>query len=81
MQRLDPETIDYYDHEVVRMINEKYGIDPMTALERFVCSKTHEMLEDADYGLISFGAPAIFEIWEAENLTGNPGNSIYLRED
>ncbi len=61
------------------MITEKYGLDYMEALKIFVCSKTHEMLENEEYGMTEFGAGAIFEIWECERVTGNPGNSIYIR--
>ena len=36
MKRLDPETIDYYNSEIVPMIAEKYGYSQMDALR--VCS-------------------------------------------
>ena len=64
MKRLDPETIDYYNSEIVPMIAEKYGYSQMDALRVFVASKTHEMLENEDCGLTAFGAGAVFEIWE-----------------
>lgn len=51
MKRLDPETIDYYNSEIVPMIAEKYGYSQMDALRVFVSSKTHEMLENEDCGL------------------------------
>ena len=79
MTRLDPEIIDYYNGEVVRMIADKYGYSQMDALRAFVSSKTHEMLENSDYGLTSFGAGAVFEIWETEKVTGDPKNSVYIR--
>lgn len=81
MKRLEPSTIDYYNEEVVKMIAEKYGYSLMDALREFVCSKTHEMLEDEECGLTSYGAGAILEIWEAEKVTGSPSNSIYIRGD
>lgn len=81
MKRLEPATIDYYNEEVVKMIAEKYGYSLMDALRKFVCSKTHEMLEDEECGLTSYGAGAILEIWEAEKVTGSPSNSIYIRGD
>jgi hypothetical protein len=81
MKRLEPEIIDFYNNEVVRMIADKYGYDQMEALRRFVHSETHEILENKDSGLIAFGAGAVLEIWEAEKITGDPRNSIYLRED
>ena len=51
MKRLDPETIDYYNSEIVPMIVEKYGYSQMDALRVFVASKTHKMLENEDCGL------------------------------
>lgn len=79
MRRLEPEIIDYYNSEVVMMIAEKYGMDQMEALKQFVMSKTHEMLENEDFGMTDFGAGAIFEIWECEKITGEPKNSVYIR--
>lgn len=79
MKRLDPEIIDYYNIEVVNMIVEKYGYSQMDAFRMFVLSKTHEMLENEECGLTSFGAGAIFEIWETKRVTGDPKNSVYIR--
>lgn len=79
MKRVEPEIIDYYNNEVVMMIAEKYGMSQMNALKAFAQSKTHEMLEDADFGMTEFGAKAIFEIWECEKVTGDPRNSVYIR--
>ena len=81
MKRLEAETIDYYNAEIVKMIVDKYNYTPMEALRAFVSSKTHEMLENEDCGLTSFGAGAVFEIWEAEKVTGDPRNSVYIRGD
>ena len=36
------------------------------------------MLENEDCGLTSFGAGAVFEMWESEKVTGDPRNSIYI---
>lgn len=81
MNRLEPEIIDYYNNEIVRMIMEKYGLEPMDAFKQFVESRTHEMLEDTNYGMTDFGAGAIFEIWECEKITGDPKSSIYIRSE
>ena len=79
MKRLEPEIIDFYDREVIKMIADKYGYTQMEAMRLFVMSRTHEMLENADAGMCSFGAGAVFDIWEAEKVTGDPRNSIYIR--
>ena len=61
------------------MIVQKYGYSPMKAFTEFIKSKTHKMLEYEDYGFTSFGAGGVFDIWEAEKVTGSPQNSIYIR--
>lgn len=81
MTRQQPEIVEFYDREVVRMLSEKYGYEPFEALRRFVFSKTHEMMEDSENGMTEFGAGAILEIWEAEQITGDPRNSVYIREE
>ena len=45
MKRLDPETIDYYNSEIVPMIAEKYGYSQMDALRVFVASKHMKCLK------------------------------------
>jgi len=79
MKRLEPEIIDYYNNEVVSMICQKYGLNPMEAFKAFASSKTHELLENEDCGMTDFGAAAIFDIWECEKITGDPRKSIYIR--
>ncbi|MBR4370875.1 MAG: hypothetical protein IKS92_07500 [Victivallales bacterium] len=81
MKKLAPEIIDYYNGVVIKKISEKYGYAPMEAMRQFIFSKTHELLENAETGMTAFGAEAVFEIWEAEKITGDPRNSIYIRED
>ena len=63
------------------LIAEKYGLSQMEALKAFVYSKTHEMLENEECGMTEFGAEAIFEIWDCERVTGDPRNSVYIREE
>ena len=71
--------IDYYDRQVIQRIIEKYGVDPMEATRSFLTSKTHDMLEDAEFGLWSYPDRAIFDMWEDERVTGDPRNSAYVR--
>ena len=81
MKRQEPDIIDFYNSQVVKMIMDKYGYSELEAVKQFVLSKTHELLENADCGMTSFGAGAVLEIWEAEKITGDPRNSVYIRED
>ncbi len=70
---------DYYDRQVIQKIIDKYGMEPMDAVRKFLTSKTHVMLEDESYGLLSFPDRAVFDMWEAEQITGDPRNSVYVR--
>lgn len=79
MTKLSPNTLCYYDHAVTDLIMEKYNLERMAALRKFVTSKTHALLEDSENGLATFGCNGIFDIWENEMLTGDPRNSIYIR--
>ena len=58
---------DYYNRHVIEAIIDKYGLDLMAAARSFLMSKTHAMLEDADYGLLCFPEGAVFEMWEARS--------------
>lgn len=71
--------IDYYDRHIIQRIIDKYDFSPMDAARSFIMSKTHAMLEDADYGLLAFPEYAVFDMWEAERVTGDPRNSEYVR--
>ena len=53
----------------------------MDALRMFWDSKTHEMLSDNALRLWHFSPLAIFDLWESEQATGDPRNSLYLRGD
>ncbi len=70
---------DYYDRQVIESIIEKYNLNPMDAAKSFIMSKTHTMLENEECGLLSMPAYAVFDMWEAERVTGDPRNSIYVR--
>ena len=71
--------VDYYDRQVIQKIIDKYALDPMEAARSFLTSQTHELLEDAECGLCSFPDRAVFDMWEAEKVTGDPRNSIFIR--
>jgi hypothetical protein len=72
-------TLDYYNKCVIQRIIEKYNMEPMNAARSFLTSKTHEMLEDPEYAMWELSERAIFDIWEVEQITGDPRNSIYIR--
>lgn len=79
MKRIQNVMLDYYNKQVIHRIMEKYAMEPMAATRAFLTSRTHEMLEDAEYAMWEFSELGIFDMWEAERVTGDPRNSIYLR--
>lgn len=64
-----PYILNYYDKEVVKLICEKYGLSEWEALRKFMRSETYSMLSDSS-----------LEMWECEQITGDPRNSSYFRE-
>ena len=81
MTRIPSFSMDYYNKNVIRRIMEKYGMDQMDAARAFLTSETHDMLEDADLAMWDYSERAIFDMWEAEKVTGDPRNSVYLRSE
>ena len=76
-----PLFLDYYDKEIIQMIVDKYGYSYMDAFRKFLNSKTYRMISDSELEMWDFGCPAIFDMWECEQITGNPTTSVYLREN
>ncbi len=81
MNKIPCFSLDHYDKNVVQMMMDKYGMAPMDAARAFLTSETHAMLEDAELAMWEFSAPAIFAMWEAEKITGDPRNSVHLRSE
>lgn len=57
----------------------KYNFDVIDAIRSFIGSETHALLEDADNGLWAFPAYAVFDMWEAEQITVDPRNAACIR--
>ncbi|MBQ9198140.1 MAG: hypothetical protein IJ157_13020 [Clostridia bacterium] len=74
-------SLDYYNKSVIQRIMDKYAMHPMDASRAFLTSKTHAMLEDAELAMWEFSDRAIFDMWEAEQVTGDPRNSVYIRSE
>ena len=81
MMRMPEFALDYYDKSVVSMIIDKYDMDPMDATRSFVTSRTHALLEDLGCALWQFGPSGVFDMREVEQVTGDPRNSVYVREE
>lgn len=70
-----------YDAEIAGLIAKKLGVSEMDGLRLFLNSETHRMLADDDLKLWYFSPLAVFDMWECEQSTGEPRNSLYLRGD
>ena len=70
-----------YDTELAELISRRRGVSLMEGLRLFLESETHKMLLDNELRLWYFSPLAIFDMWENEEATGDPGNSLYLRGD
>lgn len=73
--------LDSYDREIVRMICNKYGYAQKEALRKFLASETYRMLRNPRLAMWDFSPSGIFDMWECEQITGNPRNSLYIRRD
>ena len=79
MKELMPYILAYYNKEIVKKICNKYGFEPMTALKLFLKSQTYQMLTDINLEMWGFSQIGVFDMWESEQVTGTPQNSLYLR--
>lgn len=80
-ERTSPAIMQNYDAELSARIAELRSISRMDALQLFLDSETHEMLSDNELRMWYFSPLAILDMWEAEEATGDPGNSLYLKGD
>lgn len=81
MTKTNVRTLDFFDRYNIKKIMDKYGLDENTALRRFIMSETYKMLVDEDLEIYSMGPEIVFDMWEVEQITGEPRNSLYLRSD
>ena len=81
MKDIMSDVLKHYDVEIVKLINDKYGLSYMDAFKNFVNSKTYQMLIDKNLEMYEFSYLAIFDMWENEKVTGTPLNSVYISED
>ena len=80
-KRTSPSILQMFDAEVSGLIAKNREITELEALRLFLASETHAMLVNDDMKLWHFSPLAVFDMWEAEEATGDPRNSSYLRGD
>lgn len=73
--------LTFYNEKVSKMIADKYAIEPLDAFRKFLFSETYHMLTDKELEMWDFSPFGIFDMWEVEQITGDPRNSLYLRRD
>ncbi len=81
MTKIPARTIDFFDRQVTRLIIEKYGFDDMAAIRSFLESETYQMLIDPELEIYTMSPHIVFNMWESEQVTSDPRNSQYLRND
>ena len=81
MNRITARTLDFFDRHVVELMVKKYGLDEWQAIKEFIYSQTYQMLQNPELALYQLSPLILFDMWEAEKITGNPRNSLYLRAD
>ena len=79
--RLNEHIRYYYDAEISDMIAKKRNISGIQGMQVFFDSETYRMLCDNSLKMWEFSPLALFDMSENEILTGDPRNSLYLRED
>jgi hypothetical protein len=79
MMRIPVRTLDFFDRHVTGQIIEKYGFDSMKAVRSFIQSETYKMLLEPELEIYKMSPRIVFDMWESEQVTGNPRNSQYLR--
>lgn len=79
MNKPDARLRDLFDLYVSRRIVEKYGFDEMAALKSFLRSETYQMLIDRETEVYLMSPEIVFDMWECEQITHDPRNSIYIR--
>ena len=81
MNQYLPFIMNFYTRELVEKISTKFNIDHMSALRKFLFSETYQMLCDERLQMWEFSTLGIFDMWEVEQVTGDPRNSLYIRRD
>ncbi len=74
-----PFFLSSYVSEVTGYMVEKYGLEEKTAMRKFLFSEACRMLEDPELEMWEFCPKVLFEMWESEQITGDPRNSSYIR--
>ena len=81
MTKTDVRILDFFDRYNIKKIIDKYDFDENTAMRKFITSETYKMLIDKELEIYKMSPEIVFDMWEVEQITGKPRNSLYLRCD
>lgn len=79
MNAMLPLLLSRYVADITGMIAEKYGVECGQALQKFLFSETYRMLSTPSLRMWDYTSDVLFEMWECEQITGDPRNSVYIR--
>lgn len=79
MSRTATEFMTFTSTWVCDAIAEKYGLNDMEALRRFYTSQTYAMLAERETGVYKLSPLICMDLWEAEQITGDPRSSAFIR--
>ena len=68
------------DTAVSMIIAERKNVSILDALSMFLKSETHELVLNDELKLWHSSFLAIYDMWETEQQTGNPMDSLYVKE-
>ncbi len=80
MNTVSARTMSFIDEWVAKDICQKYGYDEKLALRKFLESKTYQMVRDYETAVYMMSPKIVFDMWEAEQKTGDPRNSAYIKD-
>lgn len=81
MIKTNVRTLVFFNQYIINKIIEKYGFDEKTAMRKFIMSETYKMLTDKELEIYTMSPEIVLDMWEVEQVTGEPRNSLYLRSD
>ena len=81
LKKFFPYYLGFVEQYVVGEICRRHGLEPFDALQRFLNSETYRMVSNFELAMWEFSHPAIVSMWECEQITGDPRNSIYIRSE
>jgi hypothetical protein len=81
MNEISARTMDFFDRHVTDLIKSKYSMADMDAIRAFIGSETYQMLSQPELEIYKMSPRIVFDMWENEQVTHDPRNSLYLRSD